>query len=48
MKAFDLDKALTSTQLVQFIYEGFFFNEKSNIIIPKIKLYNLNLIIKTY
>jgi hypothetical protein len=35
MKAFDLDKALTSTQLVQFIYEGFFFNEKSNIIIPE-------------
>ena len=35
MKAFDLDKALTSIQLVQFIYEGFFFNEKSNIIIPE-------------
>ena len=31
MKAFDLDKALISTQLVQFIYEGFYFNEKNNI-----------------
>ena len=35
MKAFDLDKALMSTQLVHFIYEGFFFNEKNNISIPE-------------
>ena len=35
MKAFDLDKALMSTQLVLFIYEGFYFNEKSNISIPE-------------
>ena len=35
MKAFELDRALTSTQLVQFIYEGFFFNEKNNITIPE-------------
>ena len=34
MKAFDLDKALICTQLVQFIYEGFYFNEKNNLIIP--------------
>ena len=30
MKAFDLDKALMSTQLVEFIYEGFYFNEKNS------------------
>ena len=35
MKAFDLDKALICTQLVQFIYEGFYFNEKNNSIIPE-------------
>ena len=35
MKAFDLDKALMCTQLIQFIYEGFYFNEKSNISIPE-------------
>ena len=35
MKAFDLDKALICTQLVQFIYEGFYFNEKNNLIVPE-------------
>ena len=35
MKAFDLDKALMSKQLVHFIYEGFYFNEKNNIITPE-------------
>ena len=35
MKAFNLDKALMCTQLIQFIYEGFYFNEKSNISIPE-------------
>ena len=35
MKAFDLDKALMSTELVHFIYEGFYFNEKNTQIIPE-------------
>ena len=35
MKAFDLDKALMYTQLIQFIYEGFYFNEKGNVSIPE-------------
>ena len=37
MKAFDLDKSLMCTHLVQFIYEGYYFNfnEKNNEIIPE-------------
>ena len=35
MKAFDLDKALICTQLVEYIYEGYYINVKNNLSVPE-------------